>query len=453
VGHVTTEAALVVANERVVVDFDQHSATYKANSAALGHEIRSRCPVAWTEAHSGFWVVTGREILGDLARRPDLLSNDHDPRGERRGYQGVAMPSPVGQQSRGGFLEMDPPEQLAYRRVLNPQLSPSAVEKWRTMVSELARACLDEVVGSGRIDFVDDLANIVPAVLTMGMLGFPLKDWEIYSDPVHAIVYTPPSSPAYGRVIEQMISMGVRLSEEVERARTNPRPGLVASLVAAQASDPATFNHDDLLGTLILLISGGFDTTTALTAHALQWLGRHPQELARIRADPSLLDSATEEFLRFTTPAQGGARTIAADCEIGGYRFREDDRVWLSYALANRDPEAFPDPDHVVIDRFPNRHAAFGLGVHRCIGSNLARMTFKIMMHEVLSAIPDYTIVEAGVVRYEDVGTINGFQHMPATFAPRAAQGERLERVIGRWQAALDSEAQLEAEPAIAVSD
>lgn len=433
-----------MAEERVVVGFDQHSATYKAKSAELGHEIRSRCPVAWTEAHRGYWVVTGREILGELAKRPDLLSNDHDPRGERRGYQGVAIPSPVGQETRGGFLEMDPPEQQDFRRVLNPQLSPSAVERWRPLVTELAQACLDEVIESGRIDFVDNVANIVPAVLTMGMLGFPLSDWEHYVEPTHAIVHTPPESPEYNHVIEQMIFMGVRLAAEVERAKTSPRPGLVATLVAAQEIDPSTFNDDDLLGTLILLISGGFDTTTALTAHALQWLGRRPHEQKRIREDPALLDTATEEFLRFTTPAQGGARTVAADCEIGGYRFQEAERVWLSYALANRDPDAFPDPDELVIDRSPNRHAAFGLGVHRCIGSNLARMTFKIMMREVLSRIPDYVIREDGVVRYEDVGTINGFRHMPATFTPGARQGEGLAQVIRRWQATLDAEPRLE---------
>lgn len=432
----------MVLDERVVVDFDHHSATYKAEFAELGREVRCRCPVAWTEAHSGYWVVTGREILGDLAKRADLLSNDHDPVGKRRGYQGVAIPSPKGQETRGGFLEMDPPEQSEYRRVLNPQLSPAAVEKWRTMVAELSRACLDEVGASGRIDFVDDLANIVPAILTMGLLGFPLNEWAFYSEPIHSIVYTPPASPSYGRVIEQFISLGMRLAEELDRARSNPRPGLLASLLAAQAKDPTTFNDQDLLGSLILLISGGFDTTTALTAHALQWLGGHPVERERITNDPSLLDPATEEFLRFTTPAQGGARTITADCEIGGYRFREADRVWLSYALANRDPEAFPDPDEVVIDRSPNRHAAFGLGVHRCVGSNLARMTFKVMMQEVLCRIPDYVIEADGVVRYEDVGTINGFQHMPATFTPEAARGETLDKVIRRWQAVLDAEAE-----------
>ncbi len=432
----------MVVDERVVVDFDQHSALYKAKSAELGHQIRARCPVAWTEAHSGYWVVTGREILGDLAKRADLLSNDHDPGGKRRGYQGVAIPSPKGQQTRGGFLEMDPPEQFEYRRVLNPLLSPAAVERWRTMVAELSRACLDEVGASGRIDFVDDLANIVPAVLTMGLLGFPLTDWALYSEPIHSIVYTPPASPAYGRVIEQLMSVGIRLTEELDRAKSHPRPGLLASLLAAQAHDPTTFNDEDLLGSLILLISGGFDTTTALTAHALQWLGGHPVERERIIKEPSLLATATEEFLRFTTPAQGGARTVTADCEIGGYQFHEADRVWLSYAQANRDPEVFPDPDEVIIDRNPNRHAAFGLGVHRCVGSNVARLTFKIMMQEVLRAIPDYVIDEERVVRYEDVGTINGFQHMPATFTPRAAQGEPLDHVIRHWQSVLDAEAE-----------
>jgi cytochrome P450 len=335
---------------------------------------------------------------------------------------------------------MDPPEHLSYRQVLNPYLSPTAIERWRPMVQDLARACIDEVIETGSIDFVDDFANIVPAVLTMGMLGFPLVDWVHYCEPAHAIVYTPPQSPAWNRVIELTILMGARLADELDRAKTSPRPGMLAALVDAQQKDPEVFNDDDILGTLTLLIGGGFDTTTALLSHAVHWLDGRSTERARLVQDPSLLDTATEEFLRFATPAQGGGRTITADCEIAGHRFHEGDRVWMAYALTNHDGDAFSAPDEIVIDRFPNRHAAFGLGVHRCIGSNLARMSFKTMISEVLTRLPDYEIRHDGIVRYEDVGTINGYQHVPAVFSPGRRRGEPLDQVIETWQGVLDAE-------------
>ena len=122
--------------------------------------------------------------------------------GERRGYQGITIPTPEGRQFQGGFLEMDPPEQRHYRQVLNPYLSPAAVSRWIPFVDEVVRACLDEKIETGRIDFVDDLANIVPAVLTLAMMGIPLENWAIYCEPVHAAVYTPPDSPDMPRVRE-----------------------------------------------------------------------------------------------------------------------------------------------------------------------------------------------------------------------------------------------------------
>jgi cytochrome P450 len=422
---------------RVVVDFDQHSPEYRSAYPSISHDVRSRCPAAWSEKHGGYWVISGRDLIGEMAKHPDLFSNDHDPRGLRQGYGGVAIPSPVGGTSRGGFLEMDPPLQLEYRRVLNPYLSPTAVDRWRPMVSDLSRACLDDVIETGRIDFVDDLANIVPAILTMGMLGLPLTDWVVYCEPAHAMVYTPPHSPDFPRVIEQAMTMAISLAEAAEAARTNGRPGMIKALVDAQA-EGAPFDNDDIYGTLTLLIGGGFDTTTALTSHALDWLDRHPAERAALRADAALLDTATEEFVRFATPAQGGGRTVTRDCEVGGFGFHEGDRVWMAYALANHDPEAFADPDDIVIDRLPNRHAAFGLGVHRCIGSNLARMSFKTMLSEVLERIPDYACQPGGAVKYEDIGTINGYQHLPATFVPGRREGPALTDMIERWQDALD---------------
>jgi cytochrome P450 len=423
-------------DDRTVVDFDQHSVEYKAGFPGISHDVRSKCPAAWTDRYGGYWVISGRELIGEMAKHPDLLSNDHDPMGVRRGYQGIAIPSPQGGTNRGGFIEMDPPEQLEYRHALNSYLSPTAVEQWRPMVAELSHACIDAIIESGRLDFVDDLANIVPAVLTMGMLGFPLDDWKIYCEPAHALVYTPPHSPDFPRVLDQTMVMVSHLADEMASARSQARPGMLKALIDAQAAG-AGFLDDDILGTLTLLIGGGFDTTTSLTSHALNWLDDNPEQRQRLLDDSDLLDTATEEFVRFATPAQGGGRTITQDCEFSGHSFQAGDRVWMAYGLANHDPTAFEEPDEVVIDRFPNRHAGFGLGVHRCIGSNLARMTFKTMLTAILERLPDYRLDPDGAVRYEDIGTINGYKHLPATFTPGARRGRSLEEVMADWEARL----------------
>src|SRR5271154_2470594 len=151
--------------------------------------------------------------------------------------------------------------------------------------------------------------------------------------------------------MNQAIAMGGKLAEEMERARRHPRPGMLQALMEAK-DNGASFVDDDILGTLTLLIGGGFDTTTSLTSHALRWLDEHTDQRQRLLDDPQLLDTATEEFIRFTTPAQGGGRTITRDCEIGGHSFREGERVWMAYGLANHDPEAFERPDEIALDRF-----------------------------------------------------------------------------------------------------
>jgi cytochrome P450 len=424
-------------DERVVVEFDQHTPEYRETYPAKAHELREQCPVAWSTKHDGFWIVTGHEALSALSKRTDLLSNDHDPDGVRNGYEGISVPSRGG--TRGGFIEMDPPEQSEYRRVLNPFLSPAAVVQWEPLIADFTRACIDDVIETGRLDFVDDFANIVPAVLTMAMLGLPLDDWEIYCEPAHMQVYTPPGSPHFDHMLELTSRMVQRLAEYVQIRKTDPRPGMITALLNATVM--GEFLPDEgIIGTVSLLIGGGFDTTTSLLAGSLDWLDNHVADRQRLVEDSDLMNTATEEFLRHFTPAQGGGRTITQDCEVAGFPFSEGDRMFLSYAMCNHDPAAFPNPDDIELDRFPNPHAAFGLGVHRCIGSNLARLGFKHMLRETLRRMPDYQVDQAGKVQYESIGVINGFKHLPASFTPGRREGAPLAEVLETWQAKLDAE-------------
>jgi cytochrome P450 len=427
--------------KRIRYDFDRHTPQYRLKFESITREMHAKCPVAWSETHGGHWVAAGNREVFEIARSAEYLSNDHDINNERRGYQGISIPPPPrAKKMQGGFLEMDPPEQRHYRQALNPYLSPAAIARWIPVVDELVRACLDEKIEEGRIDFVEDLANIVPAVLTLAMMGIPVKNWSVYSEPAHAGVYTPPDSPDMPRVEQMGLAMGRDLFTQLTEIRANPRPGLVDALVRAEIGGR---RRDDMeiLGVLLLLIGGGFDTTTALTAHALEWLSDNRDERDRLsRERETLLDSATEEFLRFYTPAPGDGRTISGDCEIAGTRFKEGERLWLSWAMANRDPSVFPEPDQIDMARTGTRHSSFGLGIHRCIGSNVARTVFKRMLVQVLDRMPDYRCDPDGTVHYETIGVIQGMRFLPATFTPGRRLGPGLDETLEIVQQACDEQ-------------
>jgi cytochrome P450 len=436
---VTTEPVTGDERKKNRYHFDRHTPEYRQRFGEITAEMLDKCPVAWSDTYGGHWVAAGHHEVFELARSAEYLSNDHDPQHERRGYKGISIPAPD-VPFRGGFLEMDPPEQRHYRQLLNPYLSPAAVARWTPLVDEIVRASLNEKIETGRIDFVDDLANIVPAVLTLAMLGVPLKNWHIYVEPVHAAVYTPPNSPDMARIQAGRIAMRDDMAAQLGQIRTNPRPGLINAL--AQAEINGTVPPDfELLGVISLLIGGGFDTTTALTSRALEWLSDHPDQRERLSAERvTLLDSATEEFLRYFTPAPGDGRTISADCEIAGQQFREGERIWLSWAMSNRDPAVFANPEEIDLARTGNRHHSFGLGIHRCIGSNVARMVFKQMVTAVLDRIPDYQCDPAGAEHYETIGIIQGMKHLPATFTPGPRIGDGLDETIDRMQAVVDEQ-------------
>ncbi|MCA2318230.1 cytochrome P450 [Mycobacterium intracellulare] len=433
-------------NERAHVEdvpryhFDRHHPQYREKFLDITHEMQQKCPMAWTETYEGHWVAAGSAEVFELARCPHV-SNDHDINNERRGYKGISIPTMIGAENfRGGMLEMDDPEHRYYRTALNPYLSPAAVKRWEPFVGEIVRACLDERIETGQIDFVDDLANVVPAVLTLAMLGVRLDKWTIYNEPAHALVYTPPDSPDAERVRELYMAMGMDLFANLVEIRENPRPGVIDALAKLRIDGEAPPDIE-LVGMLNLLIGGGFDTTTALTAHALEWLAQNPNERTRLSEQrDTLLNPATEEFLRYFTPAPGDARTISEDMNLNGTALKEGDRLWLSWAMANRDPAVFSEPDRVVMDRKGNRHFSFGLGVHRCIGSNVARTVFKAMLTAVLDRMPDYECVAEGTVHYDSIGVIQGMRHLPATFTPGPRLGPGLAETLDALQRACDEQ-------------
>lgn len=419
--------------------FDRHKPEYRLQFEKITEEMQSKCPVAWSETYNGHWVAADSKHVFELARCPGV-SNHHDLAGETP-YQGITIPK--AQRAtvvRGGILEMDEPEHSTYRGALNPYLSPAAVKRWQPFVDEIVRAALDEKIESGQIDFVDDLANIVPAVLTLAMMGIELKKWPVYSEPAHLSVSTPEHSPDAARVAELNRQMGIDMINTMMEVRENPRPGLVNALLQLRiGGEPAP--DLEILGNLGLIIGGGFDTTTALTAHALEWLSENPDQRELLsRERDTLLNPATEEFLRYYTPAPGDGRTFSEDVEVEGQRFKEGERLWISWAMANRDPSVFDEPNEVVLDRKGNRHFSFGIGVHRCVGSNVARTVFKSMLTAVLDRMPDYVCDPERTEHYETIGVIQGMKHLPATFTPGKRLGPGLSETLDKLQRICDEQ-------------
>ena len=210
--------------------FDRHTPEYRLQFQKITEEMHEKCPMAWTETYNGHWVAAGSKEVFELARCP-VVSNHHDISGETP-YQGITIPKASrATVVRGGILEMDEPEHSAYRGALNPYLSPAAIKRWEPFIDEITRAALDEHIESGSIDFVDHLANVVPAVFTLAMMGIELKKWNVYSEPTHASVYTPEHSPDREKINGQHREMGIDLINNMMEIRENPRPGLVNALL------------------------------------------------------------------------------------------------------------------------------------------------------------------------------------------------------------------------------
>jgi cytochrome P450 len=409
--------------ERPTVDFDHHSQLYATEGPSIYAAMRERCPVAWSDSYGGFWVLSRYDDVAEVARDDMTFSSRHDIPPDGDTYTGINIPPTP---NRATPIEMDPPRYAAFRRFLNPAFAPAAIEKLQPRMYEYADWCLDQVIESGSIDFVVDLANPVPAMATLAFLGLDLADWYAFSWPFHDIVACPPGTDGWNRAVEGTQEAVTAVGAAVAERRQRPRNDLLTHFTEIEV-EGELLSDEVILEVCTLILGGGVDTTTALLGHALHHLGLDREARARISEDRSLVPLYCEELLRMYTPVQALARTATRDVAVGGQQIAAGERVMLCWAAANRDPATFDQPDDLVIDRFPNRHAAFGLGAHRCLGSNFARSEFAAMLNRVLDRLPDYELAD-GAERYESVGAVNGWHRLPARFTPGAVVGAPVPR-------------------------
>jgi len=255
-------------------------------------------------------------------------------------------------------------------------------------------------------------------LVTMDVFGFPLDEWRAFSDPFHEMAFSSPSTPGFTERTGAFLDFFFRrVDEEVAIRRDAPQDDFLTHL-ATGTIEGAPLSREQIHDLAFNIMAGGVDTTTSLTSNTLLYLARNPAKRQQLIDNPGLMPLACEEFVRFFTPVQALARNAKHDVEVDGWQIDEGDRVLLAYAAGNRDPAAFDNPDEVRLDRYPNKHIGFGAGMHRCLGSFLARLMFQVMVTEVLGRMPDYRVIEEEAVPYPSVSKVNGWIHIPATFTP-----------------------------------
>jgi cytochrome P450 len=402
-----------------IVDFDHHSDEFNANELQINAELRQKCPVAWNQRYDGFWFLSSYDTVSKAARDGDTFAHKYEPdAADGVDYQGeMGVPRPEGQPALG-IGEVDGPYHLALRHALAPFFSPGAVQSLKPFMKELAHRFLDQKIADGQMDLVLDYASPVPAILTMKLMGLPHDNWQLYANLFHSVMAIPQDSAEYVDAITQVPTMMQEVLEYAAARRANPKDDVTSFLIQFEF-DGQRLTDEQLLNILWNLIAGGVDTTTSQTALTLLHLGTHPDLRQQLIDHPELYRTATDEFLRYFSVNQQLSRTVTHDVTVGGQQLRRNDRVVISWLGANHDEQEFERADEIVLDRSPNRHLAFGLGPHRCIGSHLARLMSEVMVKAVLDRIPDYQVDLDGVYEYRGNPSMTGLGKLPVTFAIR----------------------------------
>ena len=387
-------------------DFDHTHPDYAARAPEIWEDLRERCPVAHTERFGGAWFPSRHADVAAVANDTEHFSS-----------QGVIVTDwrPMVPKPRGYAppITSDPPFHQEARRLLLPPFAPKAIQNWEPTARESCRQLLDAIADSGDdvVDAAVAYTQHIPVRVIAAMLGLPEEDGDKFRVFIHRILEAPGQVPDIdpGETLEAYLT-AVITERRAQQADGEVGDDLISFLLQAEmGGEPLAGEH--IFGSIALLLLAGIDTTWSAIGASLWHLAQHPEHRRRWVEDPEVRTFAVEEFLRFYAPVTM-ARLVAEDTEIGGCPVKTDDWVLLPFPSANRDPDAFDRPDEFVIDRARNRHLAFGLGIHRCLGSNLARMELTVALEEWMDRFPDFELADPDGVRWS-TGQVRGPRCLP----------------------------------------
>jgi cytochrome P450 len=330
----------------------------------------------------GIWLVAGYDTVLDVLTDDSAFASKHDLPNGSSPFMGVmAPPTPI----RAVPIEVDPPAFRGYRKLLARRFSSSALADLMPTIEKCTQWCIDRRIASGHIDLFHDLAKLVPAMVTMKLIGLPMSNADEIANAVHRRGEDRFALSKTWALFTQQVF------ETMRARKQHPEDDLISYLLDAQI-DGRHVSETELLELCFTMVIGGMSTTAKLALGALTYLGVHTDERARIIDGSVDLEVAMEEFLRYYSPVPVLCRTATRDIVLSGRTVQRGERLGVGFAAANRDPSVFEDPDHLNLHRQPNQHLAFGHGIHYCIGATLGKTEALVMLRHVLARIPDYQI-------------------------------------------------------------
>ena len=387
-------------------DFDHTDPRWTEDPFPIWEQLRSASPVVHTERFLGCYMPTTYEAVKEIAYDTEHFSS-------RRVVVRDIRPDTT---QTAPPITSDPPQHKPAKQVLLPPFTPDAMKKLEPRVRAICNELIDEFIADGKCDAAARYTKHVPVRAIAHMLGIPEKDGELFIKWIHGILELGiKDNDALMNAVQEMTAY---FTGHIEHRMKQPSDDLISVLMKARDKNGQPLSDQHVLGSLRLLLIAGIDTTWSAIGSSLWHLAKTPADRARLVAEPELMPLAVEELLRAYSPVTM-AREVMKETTVSGCPVKPGNMVLLSFPAANRDPAMFPDADKVVIDRRENRHAAFGLGIHRCVGSNLARMEMTVAIEEWLKRIPDFRLDPAGKVTWSE-GTVRGPRQLPMLFGKAA---------------------------------
>ncbi len=390
-----------------------------ADPYPLYRRLRESDPVAW-DPFLHAWVVTNYAGVLTVLHK---FSADRTPTPEQLTAMGLNSLQPVAEVMVRQMLFMDAPAHTRLRGLCSSAFTSRRVDHLRPHIQEIADDLIDRALPQGRMDAIADFAAPLPAIVTAELLGVPtsdhqqLKSWSAdFAEMLGNFQHNPDRVSRVLRAVDEMTRYFRAAIREQER---HPRNGLVQLLVNASEGG-SRLSEDEVIANIIVTMVGGQETTTNLIGNGLLTLIRNPAALAQLRDDPSIIEPAVEELLRYESPSQHTARLAPDDLVLGDKRIRKRDAVMAVMAAANRDPARFPDPDRLDLTRKDNRHVAFGWAAHFCFGAPLARIESQVAFATLLRRLPNLAPEPGPLVWRQNLG-LRGLTALPVTFGvPRS---------------------------------
>src|SRR5262245_5788214 len=321
---------------------------------------------------------------------------------------------------RNFILMQDPPNHTRLRKLMSSAFTPRAIRAVRSSIERVVDQCLSAVAARGEMDVIADLALPVPSTLICEMMGVPAEDRAKFArwtaEATHALATFTSTPEVLERARNSGMALAIYFEDLIAERQKNLGEDILSGLLRAEAEGDR-LSHEELLSQAIGLLIAGFETTIGLIGNGVRALLLHPDELARLRANPDLIGSAVDECLRYEGPIVGTVRVLHADAEFGAYVIPKDASVFALLTAANRDPEVFADPDRFDVAREPNEHLAFGGGAHFCLGSHLAKLEGEIAIGELVRRFDDLRLVSERVEWGPSLFRVPG--RLPITFKAR----------------------------------